>query len=183
MRNSALVGLFVLIALFTMSGIAQSANHTDNISQPTTKDTPLHSQRALGLQESECPDLYEPNDSFNQAALVLPGTTIQAYICTQGEWDYYKFYVEQGKTITVTLFNIPSVHDYSLRLADPSRGEVATSNQPGNGDEQIIHNANMSGVWYAVIRGDQGASYTQAYRLRVLVGPSKTYLYLPWLQQ
>ncbi len=182
MRKPFLVGLFALIALFTLHGLAWSASPASVVSQGI-EEGPTPPPQPTQVPPSECPDPYEPNDNFSQAALVIPGTTIQAYICTQGERDYYKFYVGSGKTITVTLFNIPSVHDYSLRLADPNRTVVDKSNQPGNTDEQIVPRAATPGVWYTIVRGDRGASYTKAYRLRVEVGSSRTHLYLPWVQR
>ena len=134
---------------------------------------------------SGCPDAYEPNDDFGQARPITPGTTLHAYICTEGEQDYYKFTVAVGQHITVRLTNIPSGHDYDLYLADPRQNQVASSNLSGNGDERIDYTATVGGTYYVIVTGYSGHSTTQPYSLRLDVSGSQQrhHLYIPVMQK
>ena len=134
---------------------------------------------------SGCPDAYEPNDDFSQAKTIVPGTTIRAYICTEGEQDYYKFTVAAGQHITVRLTNIPAGQDYDLYLDDPSQTDVAVSNQSGNVDERIDYTAIVGGTYYIIVTGYSGYSTTQPYSLRVDVngGKQRHYIYMPMMQK
>lgn len=142
--------------------------------EPTRTPTPTPSTPA-------CPDPYEPNDDFSQARPITPGRTIQAYICSQGERDFYKFDVRRGQQITVTLSHIPAGQDYDLYLDDPGQNQVARSVNTGNADEQIIYTAAGGGTYYVVVTGYSGYSTTQAYHLRVDTGRQKTFM--PFLQR
>ena len=132
-----------------------------------------------------CPDVYEPNDDFNQAKPITPGTTIRAYICTEHEQDFYKFTVVAGQHITVSLTDIPAGQDYDLYLDDPSQVDVAKSNQSGDADERIEYTATVGGTYYVIVTGYSGHSTTQPYSLRVDVsgGQQRHYIYVPVLQK
>ncbi len=132
-----------------------------------------------------CPDPYEPNDDFSQARPIIPGTTIQAYICTEGEQDFYTFNVQGGQQISLSLSHIPAGQDYDLYLDDPGQTQVAQSTNTGNADEQITYTAASGGTYYVVVTGYSGYSTTQAYHLRVDLsggtGGQKTFI--PFLQR
>ncbi len=128
---------------------------------------------------SGCPDTYEPNDSFRQAKPIRPGTTVHAYICTEGEQDYYAFTVGAAQNITVLLRDIPSGQDYDLYLADPSETQVASSNRSGNADERIDYTSTTGGTYYVVVTGYSGHSTTQAYTLNVNVQGPRYRMYVP----
>ena len=146
--------------------------------EPTRVPTPTPSTPG-------CPDPYEPNDDFSQAQPIPPGRTIQAYICSEGEQDFYKFNVKSGQQITVTLSRIPAGQDYDLYLNDPGQNQVAQSTNTGNADEQIIYTAVGEGTYYVVVTGYSGYSTTQAYHLRVDLGggPGGQKTFVPFLQR
>ncbi len=132
-----------------------------------------------------CPDAYEPNDNFTQAKPITPGTTIRAYICTEGEQDYYKFTAAAGRRITVRLTDIPAGQDYDLYLSDPSQTQVASSTASGNADERIDYTATVGGTYYVTVTGYSGYSTTQAYSLRVDVsgGQPRHRIYVPVMRK
>ncbi len=131
-----------------------------------------------------CPDAYEPNDDYGQATPITPGTVVRAYICTEGEQDYYSFRAAAGQKITVRLSGIPAGHDYDLFLNDPSRTEVAKSTNSGNADERIEYTAQVGGTYYAVVNGYSGHSTTEAYTLRVdLSGGPQYRIYVPMMRK
>lgn len=136
-----------------------------------------------GTTPPGCPDPYEPNDDFDHASAITPGTTIQAYICDENDRDWFKFDVTAGQTITVELTNIPAGMDYDLWLDDPNGDQVASSTNSGNADEQITYTAASGGTYYVIVTGYSGHSTTVAYRLLVEVSgrrSRRTYIPLLW---
>jgi len=99
-----------------------------------------------------CPDPYEPNDTFETAWPISPGSH-QSYICGAGDMDYFQFSARLADTIQLLLTDLPQ--NYDLALLDPFSQERARSEEGGTDDEYI--------EWYV---DSQIGDYTQ-YRVVV----------------
>lgn len=107
------------------------------------------------------PDSYEPNDTVGTATSVSRNSTIYANIHTSTDVDYYKFNLETGYDLTITLSNIPSGNDYDLELRNAS-SIIGSSTRGGNSDENI-NLPLSSGTYYIRVysySGYSGNNYT-----------------------
>jgi len=112
---------------------------------------------AVGLSQAQqqCPDTYEPNDSFTDAWFLSSGT-ITSYICCDGsDMDYFKFSANISDLIHLDLYGLPA--DYNLCLYDPSQNWITCSQNSGTTAETIEETATTSGDHYALVYGNQGA--------------------------
>ena len=79
-----------------------------------------------------------------------------AYMDTSTDGDYYKFSAAAGKTVAVSLTQLPA--DYDLYLADSGRNLVAMSRYGGAASEYIFFTAPAAGTYYVWVVG-----YNKAY--------------------
>lgn len=116
-------------------------------------------------------DPNEPNDNFSQATQLTSGTAKSGYIGTTTDLDYFKISANSGQTITVNLTNLPA--DFDLYLFNPSQTQVAKSENSGTTSETINHTATVSGTFYILVKGYNGAmSTTIAYSVKATIGTS-----------
>jgi len=103
---------------------------------PTPNRTPTPTPTPTGTPTS-CPDLFEPNDSFGAAWPLDPPypTTIQSYICSAADNDYFSFSAAMLDTIGIRLEQLPK--NYDLELYDPHDDLVASSRKRGTAEELI----------------------------------------------
>jgi hypothetical protein len=123
--------------------------------------------------QQQCSDMYEPNESFGNAWFLSSGV-ITSYICcdTTDDYDYFKFSVDAGDSISLTLYNLPA--DYNLCLFDPFKSQIACSDNSGVTAEIITGTASSSGDHYALVYGMQGACDSDnAYTFEVQVTEPK----------
>ncbi len=118
-------------------------------------------------------DLFEPNNSFDQAWVMSPDVPIIAYITSPSDVDYYKFAVTAPTVIYLTLTNLPD--DYDLYLYNPSRVSIDASFNGSVYSEEISRGVTMSGVYYAVVQ-PAGNSYDtlKPYKLNLSFLPLST---------
>jgi hypothetical protein len=116
---------------------------------------------------------FEENDVPEQARPLVPlGQECAGSLQDDplNEDDYYLVTLAEGQTLTVELSEMPAGADYDLVLYPPeSSKEVATSNQHGNVDEQIIYTVPVDGAGDYLIRLNiyaKSATTTNSYVLR-----------------
>ncbi|HEY66430.1 MAG TPA: DNRLRE domain-containing protein [Caldilineae bacterium] len=129
----------------------------------------------------QCPDQYEPNDSFN-SALTLSPSTIQSYICCRDEGqdlDYFQFSAKAGDRIQLKLYNLPK--NYDLCLYAPNQQLIACSTNGGTVTEFIERTAELSGYHYAEIYGVEKLCSSEAsYNFKLqLISPTPTFTSTP----
>jgi hypothetical protein len=111
-------------------------------------------------------DIYEPNDSFADAAYLGgtgTNTTVYPYLYPSGDSDY--FWVSAGSgVLTIDLTSLPQ--DYDLYLYDSSYDLVEWSSQFGTTSEAIVISVS-AGTYYVVVRGYREAYDTSSYTLSV----------------
>jgi Pregnancy-associated plasma protein-A/Secretion system C-terminal sorting domain/Fibronectin type III domain len=114
-----------------------------------------------------CSDAYEANNTRSTAKVIPVNTTFTAQIATTTDKDWYRFSnTTATKNIKIDLTTLP--FDYDLKLYRSSTN-LATSQNSGTADEQIIYNTTtVSTSYYAYVYGYNGAySSTSCYTLRV----------------
>ncbi|HMJ48307.1 MAG TPA: T9SS type A sorting domain-containing protein [Ferruginibacter sp.] len=118
-----------------------------------------------------CPDILEPNETYATAKTINAGNNYSAKIASNADKDYYQISNNLiQRNIRVRLTNLPA--DYDLRLYSPSGGLIATSQNRGLANEEIIYNSLLTyGAFRVNVFGYNGAfSYTNCYTLRVDLG-------------
>lgn len=119
-----------------------------------------------------CPGGDAGND-FSGATQVYPPAERSEYICPADDQDWYRFSVNAGQTIQLSLSSLPG--DYDLYLYRPNATQAASSTAGGTTDESITFTADASGEWRAKVVGWNGAfSATDSYVLRVQVQSQQT---------
>jgi len=103
---------------------------------PTPTRTPTLMPTPTGTPTS-CPDSFEPNDSYSAAWSLDPPypTTIQSYICSAADDDYFSFSAALHDTIGIKLEQLPK--NYDLELYDPHGDFVASSHAADTAEERI----------------------------------------------
>jgi len=112
-------------------------------------------------------DSWEPNDTFETAYFVFPGT-LQGLICPSTDVDCFRFSANQYDRITLELNSLPA--DYQLRLWNPDGSLLEQSLQTGTTPEQIVLFAPYTGSYRAEVFPVTGQwQATDTYELRVQV--------------
>ena len=115
----------------------------------------------------------DAGNNFSGATLVYPPVEGTEYICPADDQDWYRFSVNAGQTIQLSLSSLPG--DYDLYLYRPNATQAASSTAGGTADENITFTADASGEWRAKVIGWNGAfSATDSYVLRVQVPSQQT---------
>lgn len=89
----------------------------------------------------------DAGDSFSSALSINPGS-YSGYMDGSDRNDYYKFNVNSGDIIEVTL-NPPTSADYDLYLYDPSGNQKASSTHGTGQQDAVTYTATSSGYWRA----------------------------------
>ena len=115
-------------------------------------------------------DTFEPNNSFDQAALINTDNPVVSYISFPSDRDFYKFNVTSAGTLYLSLTNLPA--DYDLYLYNPARQEIEASFNGGQTPEYITKTVTASGLYFALVQG-AGPVYDpiKPYKLLVSSGP------------
>jgi hypothetical protein len=99
-------------------------------------------------------DTYEPNNGWSTAYLLSPGQTIQSYISTSTDRDYYKFTANQAGRITITL-KVPEGRSSNFKVYDINTRQVAITTSAATQTVNFAFDANTT--WY--IRVEYGGPY------------------------
>ncbi|MEG0772844.1 M4 family metallopeptidase [Clostridium sp.] len=136
-------------------------------SEPTIATKISDAFTSVGIGATSQSDTYEPNNTMSAAVGVLAnGTTYSSYIYSSSDLDYYYFNATAGRTITVSLTNLPK--DYDVYLINSAGTIVARSENGSTTSESISYYTSTSGKYYVKVSGYAGAySTTTPYKLRV----------------
>ncbi len=117
-----------------------------------------------------CPGIYDvsTNGTTGGAATIPVNTDVFGLLNPTGDNDYYKFVINTGGTITVSLTNLPA--NYHLSLLNGS-GSVLQSSSNGGTNNESISASVTAGTYYARVYPQAKASNaTNCYTLRVELG-------------
>src|SRR6266568_5310662 len=98
------------------------------------------------------PDMFEPNDSSTQAALLSLGTNIQAYVSSPSDVDWFKVNVTNFGVLQLTL-SVPAGKDFDLELYGPNGTWEAGSYHSAGFEESIQQTITTLGTYYFRIYG------------------------------
>lgn len=101
-------------------------------------------------------DRFEPNDSFDTATPVSPGTYSDLTV-VHGESDYYRIELDQGDQLNATILFDHSDGDLDFYVLDPDRNFVEGSFSVTD-NENIVITAQKTGTYYVIVYGFDGAS-------------------------
>ena len=114
-----------------------------------------------------CNDVYESNNSFNQAKGIALGNTISASISTIADIDWFKITTPNSanNSLWIMLGNLPA--DYDLYLYDKRQKLVAESANTGAANDVVTYNSiARNAAYYIKVIAKNGAFNTlQCYTL------------------
>jgi hypothetical protein len=109
------------------------------------------------------------NGTTGGAATIDLNTDVFGTISARGDIDHYKFVINGGGTITVSLTTLPA--DYQLSLLNSSGTVIQSSTNSGTADESISATV-LAGTYYAKVYPKSNGAFnaTTCYTLRVSTG-------------
>ena len=119
--------------------LASSANRTVTV---TNSGTP----------PPGCADASEPNDSSLTATPLPPGASLNGYICSPTDVDWFRVTVTNSGTITFTL-TVPAQNDYELEIYGPDYSFLKGSYQDMGQAESVTVSVTSPGTYYALVYG------------------------------
>ncbi len=135
----------------------------------------IDSKPAISTQQRPaqgCPDAYEPNDAFEQSALMGRNTNIDATLCPQGDEDWFAVELASAETIYLDLYNL--LADYDLALFGADNTILAESDNGGTANEHIEYLVSSTGTYYIRVLGFSGAWSEAGYTLSNEIGAAPT---------
>jgi hypothetical protein len=116
----------------------------------------------------------EPNDSYQQATPLKPGSTITGTISNPKDVDWYRLDVKTEGVLSAKLGGIRDV-DFVISAYDKDRRELVHIDETTvGGDEQLLDLGVSPGVYYLVVSNKNPAANnpTQEYQLVTKLEPS-----------
>jgi len=121
--------------------------------------------REIGNPKSE--------DPVSAETLVL-GTSVQRYLSTRGDEDWYTFHINQTSYVSVEL-GVPEGVDYDLYIYGPDKEErlFKSSGRSGHGVDERVLETFITGTYYVKVRGRQSWDWsdTSSYSLKAYIPP------------
>ena len=117
-----------------------------------------------------CPGVYDvsTNGTTAGAATIPVNTDVFGLLNPSGDNDYYKFVINSGGTITVSLTNLPA--NYHLSLLN-SAGSILQSSSNGGTNNESISRTVAAGTYYArVYPQGKASNAANCYTLQVQLG-------------
>jgi hypothetical protein len=158
---------------YTLSGLTAGTTYNYQVQAVCSGTSGTYSSPvSFTTTGGSCTDTYENNNTKTKAKSIAANTTINAKIGTNTDVDWFKFSnTSSQKHIKVTLTNLPA--DYDMQLVSSSGTVLATSENEGTTDEQIIYNNGSVKTYYIKIYGWNGAySNTACYALTPSISSS-----------
>ncbi|MCA9729608.1 MAG: hypothetical protein R3E12_20550 [Candidatus Eisenbacteria bacterium] len=121
-------------------------------------------------------DSYEPNDDPTQATELPNDVTLESWISTPTDIDWYHFeHADPEQRITIELTSLPVDVDYDMQLyfrnAQGQLDLVATAENPANQDE-VITGIGPAGHYFLVVYGFESTDFdpVDSYLLHGIYG-------------
>jgi hypothetical protein len=125
---------------------------------------------ALRVSHEPVVDAHEPNNGFGSASW-LGQNTVQGYIFDHTDQDWYRLYIRQAGTLTVSVDAMPSQIRPHIQLYNADRlylKEWLATNEGQTGAEVMVHNLGGPGFCYLQIYDEGQDSYAGSpYTLRI----------------
>ena len=119
----------------------------------------------------DCPDANEPNNSSLTATPLALDTSLNGYICSAADVDWFKITVTKAGTLSLNL-TVPTLNDYDLELYGPDSTFRQGSYRDLGQAEDVTVSVPTPGTYYARVygypAGNGSFSATQTYKLTSL---------------
>ena len=157
-----------------LTGLSASTSYDWRVSANCYSNQGDYVQASFNTSPPPCNDVYEPNNTSNQAKAIVLGTTISALISSTVDFEWFKITTpnNSNNNLEITLSNLAA--DYDLYLYDKRLKLVAASTNTGTLNEVVIYNSNARKAdYYIKVIGKNGAYNTsQCYNLIAKVNNS-----------
>lgn len=133
--------------------------------QNNASDTPYR----LRVTHVPVVDPHEPNDNFGQAT-PLGGATVNGYLFDGRDVDWYRVYVREPGTISLSLDDVPPANRPRLRIYDANGAHLSSyvNTNPGvGGDDVLSQNVSLPGFYYVRIEDEDDGYADETYTLRI----------------
>lgn len=108
-----------------------------------------------GARAQPCSDLNEPNNNYQQATPVSPGTSDHGLINPSGDVDVFSFPItNEEANARIIVSDLPA--NFDIKLYNSSGQQVGASKNRGKRNDTIIKNNTAEGIYYARVFGNQG---------------------------
>lgn len=125
---------------YTLPGLASSTGYQFQVrSVCSTGSSNYGTALSFTTSAPSCSDVYEPNNSSNNARTLVPSTTITGLIADRYDQDWFRFAnTTNARNIRIRLTGLPANYTLTVFLGTTI---VGSSNVSGTGAEQVILNA------------------------------------------
>ena len=114
--------------------------------------TPARTVTVDNTSSGNCADANEPNNSSLTGTWLPLGTSLNSYICTASDVDWFRIPVTMAGVITISL-TVPAGQDFDLEFYGADGTWKAGSYQGAGKAENISFNAVTPGIYYARVYG------------------------------
>ena len=158
----------------TLTGLSASTSYDWRVSANCYSNQGDYVQASFTTSPPPCNDVYETNNTSNQAKTIAIGNTISASITSTNDIDWFKVTTPNNSNtnLQVTLSSVPA--DYDLYVYNKSLKLVGSSVNAGTVNEVVTYNSNSrKATYYIKVVGKIGAHNTsQCFNLRAQVSSS-----------
>jgi hypothetical protein len=123
----------------------------------------------LRLNHTPVVDEHEYNDGLG-AATPLGEATIQGYLFSGDDVDWYRAYVREPSTLSVSLVEVSDVNRPRLRIYDSDgaeRGNWVNTNAGVTGENVIVYEAVTPGFYYVRVNDEDRRYSADPYSIRI----------------
>lgn len=118
--------------------------------------------------------LFEPNNTFAEAATIVPGSYGPIAIYNVGDHDFYKFTLAALQDVTITVEFLQTDGDLDLKLYDAAFTLIPPSSEGFMSNEQIVHTTATNGQigpgdFYIEVYGYNNVYINERYQLILTV--------------
>lgn len=115
-------------------------------------------------------DIYEMNNTFSESKLITLNENINGKIRPVGDYDFYKFTVQNSGVIYISVNPVPPNIDMDVILYDPQQNQIAYSTNTSSGQSVYFSfNIPYAGTYYLLLHdGWDDNENTSFYTLKVI---------------
>ncbi|TDQ16439.1 putative secreted protein (Por secretion system target) [Algoriphagus boseongensis] len=152
----------------TLSGLKENQNYNWRVKANCSISTSTYSSSSFTTASNFCVDLYENNDTRQDAKTISTGSVINATISSSSDEDWFAVNLGKGRStnLRISLDGLPA--NFDLYLYNSSGQLISSSNNGGINPEQIVWNSsNSSTTYYIQVISATGENSTSCYSLLV----------------
>ncbi|MBP7513528.1 MAG: fibronectin type III domain-containing protein [Flavobacteriales bacterium] len=151
------------VTSYALTGLSSATAYEFQVLAVCASGTSAYSASTVFTTPAPCPDVMEPNETWQTAASITLPATVNALIATAGDQDHYTFTL--GATGNLNIFLSGLAANYDLYLLNNGGSVIASSTNSSTTYESINHSA-TAGTYKLRVVGNAGAfNDVQCYSL------------------